>query len=216
VQGSALDVVALRELPMGWASYVVRGWLQDADARSRRLAAVHVDAVVDLAFSSRSSGRLMLPGGLRVRRRGNHLLLGEVPGSALLAPRVLRPGEELRLPGGWRVSATAAGGEGRDVSFPDDLWSAVCACPSAEPELKVRVARPGERVQPLGMRGRKKLSELFIDHKIPFEERSNYPVIDHRGSIVWVPGVVRAEALRVNAGTRDVVQLRAQREDVGE
>jgi tRNA(Ile)-lysidine synthase len=62
------------------------------------------------------------------------------------------------------------------------------------------------------MRGRKKLSDLFIDHKVPREERANYPVIDHEGSIVWVPGVVRAEALRVEGGTRQILRLRAERE----
>jgi tRNA(Ile)-lysidine synthase len=76
----------------------------------------------------------------------------------------------------------------------------------------VRAARRGERVQPLGMRGRKKLSDLFIDRKVPLEDRANYPVIDHAGSIVWVPGVVRTEALRVDASTRHVVRLRAERD----
>jgi tRNA(Ile)-lysidine synthase len=63
------------------------------------------------------------------------------------------------------------------------------------------------------MRGRKKLSDLFIDHKVPLEERANYPVIDHAGSIIWVPGVVRAEVLCVDASTRHILRLRAERDD---
>jgi tRNA(Ile)-lysidine synthase len=62
------------------------------------------------------------------------------------------------------------------------------------------------------MRGRKKLADLFIDRKIPREDRANYPVIDHAGSIVWVPGVVRSETLRVDAGTRRMLLLRAERD----
>jgi tRNA(Ile)-lysidine synthase len=207
---NTLDVTAVRALPMGWASYVVRRWLEGSDGASRQLAAVHVDAVVELARSSRASGRLTLPGGLRVRRRGSHLLIGEAAKSTPAEPRVLKPGDELQLPGGWRLAAALSGGEAPGLTLPADLWSAVCACPSTEPELQVRVARRGERVQPLGMCGRKKLSDLFIDHKIPLEERADYPVIEHAGAVVWVPGVVRTEALRVDAGTRQIMRLRAE------
>jgi tRNA(Ile)-lysidine synthase len=211
VRGEALDVAALRELPRGWASYIVRGWLEDAHVGSSELTSVHLDAVVDLAFSSRSSGRLTLPGGLRVRRRGNQILLGAAPEPASAVPRMLNPGDEVSLPGGWRVSATVGSRESLGAALPNDLWSAVCACQGIGTELRVRVAERGERVQPLGMRGRKKLADLFIDHKVPLEERANYPVIDYAGSIVWVPGVVRAEALRVDANTRLVLRLQAKR-----
>jgi tRNA(Ile)-lysidine synthase len=211
-EGNSLDVAALREMPFGWASYVVSRWLEDADASSKQLAAVHVDAVVDLAFSPRVSGRLRLPDGLCVRRRGNQLVIGEGTTSAPITPRMLKPGEDLRLPGGWRLSASVGVGEVLDASLPTDLWSAVCARQGSGEELRVRAARRGERVQPLGMRGRKKLSDLFIDRKVPLEDRANYPVIDHAGSIVWVPGVVRTEALRVDASTRHVVRLRAERD----
>jgi tRNA(Ile)-lysidine synthase len=210
---NAIDVVALRVLPAGWASYVVRSWLEQASASSRQLAAVHVAAVLDLASSARRSGRLTLPGGLRVRRRGDFLLLGEGPSSLPDEPRLLKPGDELRLPGGWRLSAMVVERESMGASLPSDLWTAVCARQDAGSELRVRMARRGERVQPLGMRGRKKLSDLFIDHKVPLEERANYPVIDHAGSIIWVPGVVRAEVLCVDASTRHILRLRAERDD---
>lgn len=211
LHGDTLDVAGLRTLPAARASYVVRAWLEKADARCRGLARVHVDAVVDLAFSARKSGRLTLSGGLCVRRRGESLVLGEVPKPAADAPRVLKPGDELRLPGGWRLSASVVGRLPQRGSLPGDLWSAVCAWKKAGDELEVRSARRGERVQPLGMQGRKKLSDLFIDHKVPSEERSSYPVIDHGGSIVWVPGVVRTDVLRVDERTRQVLWLRAER-----
>jgi tRNA(Ile)-lysidine synthase len=75
----------------------------------------------------------------------------------------------------------------------------------------VRTARVGERVQPLGLGGRhRKLSDLFIDRKVPAAERKTYPVVSYHEEIVWVPGVVRTELLRVRAGTASVLRLRAQ------
>jgi tRNA(Ile)-lysidine synthase len=209
--GDALDLTVLRRLPAGVASYVVRGWGERVDPRFRGLAAVHVEALLDFALSARRSGYLTLPGGLRVRRRADRLVLGEFPAAAPEAVHVLEPGAELHLRNGWHLSARVAADAPSRGGLPRDLWSAVCAWREGD-ELRVRVARRGERVRPLGMQGRKKVSDLFIDHKVPSEERGSYPVVEHGGRILWVPGVVRAAELTVVAHTRQVVWLRAARD----
>lgn len=60
-----------------------------------------------------------------------------------------------------------------------------------EPQpLKVRSVRPGDRIAPVGMAGRKKLQDLFVDAKISRQERQIYPVIvSLSGEVVWVPGL---------------------------
>jgi tRNA(Ile)-lysidine synthase len=74
----------------------------------------------------------------------------------------------------------------------------------------VRFPRRGERVRPLGLGGSRKLSDVFIDRKVPVEDRATYPVVDCRGEILWVPGIVRAEHGRVGPTTRRVLVLRAR------
>jgi tRNA(Ile)-lysidine synthase len=81
--------------------------------------------------------------------------------------------------------------------------------------LVVRPGRVGERVRPLGLAGRhRKLSDLFIDRKVPAAERKTYPVISYGGEILWVPGVIRSELLRVGAHTTAVLRLRARRSPI--
>ena len=68
---------------------------------------------------------------------------------------------------------------------------------------------PGRRFRPLGLHGRKKLQDFFVDAKIERFEREITPVIvDSAGQIVWVAGHALAEEFRVTEPTKDVVILK--------
>ncbi len=77
--------------------------------------------------------------------------------------------------------------------------------------MTLRYPREGDRMQPFGMKGHKKLSDIFIDKKIPRRVRATTPVVDMDGEIVWIPGVATSERCRINEGTRTVVQVIATR-----
>ncbi len=56
--------------------------------------------------------------------------------------------------------------------------------------LQVRTWRPGDNYQPMGRDSVVKLKKLFIDRKIPREERKIYPIITgSKGEILWVPSL---------------------------
>jgi tRNA(Ile)-lysidine synthase len=75
--------------------------------------------------------------------------------------------------------------------------------------LVVRSRRPGDIFRPLGVRGRKKLQDVFVDSKIRRETRDSIPlVVDANGRIVWVAGVSVAEDFRVTDRTTAVVILK--------
>jgi tRNA(Ile)-lysidine synthase len=55
--------------------------------------------------------------------------------------------------------------------------------------LTVRSRKNGDKFYPVGMNGRKKLKDLFIDLKIPKEERNSIPIITNLDEILWVGGI---------------------------
>ena len=55
-------------------------------------------------------------------------------------------------------------------------------------EVTVRVAKPGDRMEPYGMEGTKKLQDIFTDLKIPKAQREQWPVVECGGEIIWIPG----------------------------
>ncbi len=73
--------------------------------------------------------------------------------------------------------------------------------------LKIRNFRPGDRFQPLGVRGTQKLKKFFIDHKIPNFERPKIPLIVSGEMIAWVVGHRIDERVKVTEETRRVLKI---------
>jgi tRNA(Ile)-lysidine synthase len=66
---------------------------------------------------------------------------------------------------------------------------------------------PGDAIMPLGMKGMKKLSDLFIDLKIPLPEKEKITVIESDGVIVWVVGYRIHDLYKVTSETRKVLTI---------
>jgi tRNA(Ile)-lysidine synthase len=74
----------------------------------------------------------------------------------------------------------------------------------AAPRFLVRNRRNGDRFQPLGLTGPKKLKDFLIDRKIAAEVRDRLPLLLWNGEIVWIGGVEVSERFKVTtapAGT---------------
>jgi len=98
--------------------------------------------------------------------------------------------------------ATAAGAE-----RPLDLWTLVADADAVATPLVVRAPRPGDRIRPLGMRGHRKLQDVFVDRKLPVPRRRTCAVVEAGGEVLWVPGVVRSALAPLTPTTRRVLRL---------
>lgn len=75
-------------------------------------------------------------------------------------------------------------------------------------EVEWRPWRQGDTISPLGMRGRKKLSDVFNDAKTPADVKRALPLAVKDGEVLWVPGVKRSRLLTVGPSTSSVVVCR--------
>jgi tRNA(Ile)-lysidine synthase len=67
----------------------------------------------------------------------------------------------------------------------------------------------GDAFRPVGLGGRKKLQDFFVDRKVQRAVRDRVPlVVDGHGRIVWVVGHAVGEEFRVIEPTEAVVVLR--------
>ena len=80
--------------------------------------------------------------------------------------------------------------------------------------MQVRSWQRGDAFMPLGMRRRKKLSDLFIDAGVPAHDKHRTPVLTSAdGTIVWVCGLRIDARFKVTDSTTDVLRLQFQREN---
>jgi tRNA(Ile)-lysidine synthase len=78
---------------------------------------------------------------------------------------------------------------------------------AASEELSVRLWRPGDSFQPLGMEREKKLQDFFADAKVPRDFRRTLPLVINPRHIVWVAGLRPDHRARLTEGTRRVLVL---------
>lgn len=222
-----LDAAALGEVPPALARRVVRDALDGGDAPF--VGFEHIDAL--LALSER--GSVDLP-GVRATRRGGVITVERgtprgprARGTARGArPEPRGPKENgfqysLSIPGevevreaGWAISAQVVDADPtaarHRLSARGD--SVVVRAAGLGPELTVRSRRPGDTFRPLGLGGRKKLQDFFVDRKVAREERDRVPlVVDARDRIVWVVGQTVAEDFKVTGPAEGVILLKARR-----
>jgi len=76
--------------------------------------------------------------------------------------------------------------------------------------LEIRNRRPGDKYQPLGLCGQKKIKECLRERKIPQAERDGLPVFLSTGKIVWVPGLPVSGEFRVTPSTEKVLLIEKQ------
>jgi tRNA(Ile)-lysidine synthase len=85
------------------------------------------------------------------------------------------------------------------------------AAGALELPLAVRSRRPGDRFQPLGAPGSRKLQDFLVDRKVARAGRDLVPlVVDGRDRIVWVVGQSVAEDFRVTDPSRGVILLKVR------
>jgi tRNA(Ile)-lysidine synthase len=71
--------------------------------------------------------------------------------------------------------------------------------------LVLRKWNEGDRFQPLGIHGTKKLSDFFIEQKIPLSRKKDIGILENgNGDIIWIAGFRIDERYKITANTKKV------------
>lgn len=209
VQAWAAEPAALR-------ARILRQWLEHT-GHSRELGFVHLEQVRALA-EGQVRGTVELPGSLQVRLEQGCLL---AESKRLASEPYVYPiacGQRLRLPAvpdipgsGWQcwLSEPSAWQASPAQARTADPWRTFFDARLVSSGLRVRSVRPGDRIFPLGMAGRKKIHDVFSDAKLPRRLRQIFPLVvsgADDSEVAWVPGHVRGKTALVTPATRSVCQ----------
>lgn len=221
----SLSLADLKALPLG----LLRGVL-------RRALAVLLPGLADVDFAAveravnfvrapgsgaPGSGQIDLVRGLRLfAERGQLVIAGpEDPDPLPSWPQLGAVELPFPVPGvldlgaGWRITAERVGAEGFvSRRLENQSWEAWLDETSLAGSLVLRRSRPGDRFEPLGMNGHSmKLSDFWVNHKLPRRARAAWPLLVDNARILWIPGFRPAHACRVTAQTGAVLHLRLEK-----
>ena len=72
--------------------------------------------------------------------------------------------------------------------------------------LKLRAKQDGDRMIVKNMGGSKKISDIFIDCKVPKNKRKDYPIlVDAKDTIIWVPGLKKSQFAKDKSEKYDII-----------
>jgi tRNA(Ile)-lysidine synthase len=172
--------------------------------------AVHIDKMIE-ALSKPAGRRIVLPRGIYLSVGYRTCLLSNGTLDSCPLPsmegqhRLMVPGDIL-IPG-WRVRTSIgshSAEQGRGFEACLDLAA-------AGKDLVLRTRRPGDRFQPLGMKGTKSLQDFMVDAKIPQSWRGRVPLVCSPEAIVWVAGWRISEGVKVTNETKRVLRIEFER-----
>jgi tRNA(Ile)-lysidine synthase len=215
-EGLRIDARALRSTPRALGSRVAHDVLCHL-AGSRPVSFDHVQQLLSLAEGDGGDAAISLPGQYAVRD-GDVIALRPGRGAKRLAANPFAfllsiPGEVASASHGWAIAAEVE----PMVEAATRRYSArgpevAVAAGALRLPLGVRNRRPGDRFQPIGAPGVRKLQDFMVDRKVPARERDRVPlVVDALDRIVWVAGQSVAEAFRVLDPSQGVILLKVKR-----
>lgn len=136
-----------------------------------------------------------------------------VDGEYLLDRGVLRAAPAVAETCRFRVTVEKTDAAGLSMERSNDVAYFDAAGWENGPAVEWRPWRQGDTIAPLGMRGTKKLSDVFNDAKTPADVKSQLPLAVKGGEVLWVPGIKRSRRLTLTADTREVIVCRLYRVD---
>jgi len=78
--------------------------------------------------------------------------------------------------------------------------------------LTVRSWYEGDSFSPLGMKGKKKVSDFFIDQKIDLNKKNTIPLICNKDKIIWVGGMRLDERFKIKDICKKIYKLTLDKE----
>ena len=215
----AFDSSALSKHPIGLQRNLIRRAIERIHPGGLDVGFAALERAGYFVNATTQNARLDLAGDLHLLREGMllYIVVGNVtlpverwpqmPDESRTVPLKI-PGSIL-LSGGWKLNcerwniASLAMEQARLSDDPFQVWLDAKGISDA---LELRVRQEGDRFEPLGMHGHMlKISDFFINVKLPQRARDRWPLLCVGEKVVWVPGYRPAHPFRLTDATRQAL-----------
>lgn len=207
--GVVIDSKVLAAIPIALQRELIRQGIEKKRGDLTGISFVHVEKLLTMAISGTVGSILTLPKEIVARKTYTSLVLEDGDaGKARAARGTAFTPLELTIPGrtvigGYIISSDVV----TTLSLNKGSNFAAFDLEKLSLPIVVRSRLPGDRFRPLGLNGRKKLKEFFIDLKVPEALRDQVPIIVDQQEILWVASYRQSEHGKVTGETKKILQL---------
>lgn len=150
------------------------------------LSAIHIDQVISLMRNPHPSGVLDFPEDITITKSYRNLQFQRFVAQALTYRFELSKPGTIHLPDGNQISLSMIS----NSDIKEEPNSLLVDSSEIELPIIIRTRENGDRMTVRGMKGTKKVKDIFIDSKIPKSDRDIWPVVtDSNDQILWLPGL---------------------------
>jgi len=212
VRGGALDVSGFGAVNRAVQAVVIRLFLAERMGSLRKISRAHAESVLHLILEGGPSDSIDLPGSWRAQREYNLFQLTNArEGKADIADfsvAIAAAAITIVEAAGFKFEASTIAAA--DAPMPDSLSVAMFdTAKIADAGLVARNMMKGDRIHPMGMRGTRKVHDVFVDRKLPRARRGRFPVVTIGDTIAWLPGLARADCGLVTKATETILRVEA-------
>lgn len=206
-----LDIQKLHRLHPAIQRRVVRKALGEVKGDLKRITFDHINSVLGMG-PGRGTKKLDLPGDLLVQREYDRLVIKRGKNKKLSFHYPLIVPGKIELPE-LRLSLEAEIILDRPTNFAKGDSIAYLDWDRLEEPLFLRQRKRGDKFQPSGMKGSKKIKDFFIDLKIPLEQRGMIPLLISKDKIAWVVGYRVDERFKIRQDTPRVLRIKVTKNE---
>lgn len=157
----------------------------------------HVKIITDLIKSKKANSTIYLPLNMKAVKNYNYLTIEkDIEGVTSYELELI---DFAYLPNGKTIEI---------VEQCDTNGNDVCRLDSREINfpLYIRTRKFGDRISLKGTNGHKKLKDIFIDEKIPINQRDKWPiVVDAKDEVIWIPGIKKSKIIKQKNEKHDII-----------
>ena len=212
-----LRVESMERRPLALQRELLRSAIKKLQQSARDVSFDTIERGLQFVSDPMRPASRPLISGLMLKNLGEDVLLYHT-GSPIIYERLPQliesarvetslPGE-VELSAGWKLTfaseSIAPGSYQAYLSTQEGDYAAIDGSRVSEP-LSVRPRMPGDRIQPLGLDGTTKVSDIMINNHIPDLARARWPIVVSGDEVVWVAGIRMSHLFRLTEETNRVI-----------
>lgn len=155
----------------------------------------HIEVIIDLIYSNKPNMIIDLPLNIKVIKKYNIIEIKkldleneynyEIQNEVIIPTGIIKKVSETNLTNNYVCHLNS-----NMINLP----------------LYVRNKKDGDYIEVLGLNGKKKIKDIFINEKVDIEKRSKYPVVvDSENNIVWLPGLKKSKYDTLKTKNYDII-----------